>query len=246
MISTVAGTGIAGFSGDGGPAQDAELSYPSAVALDSAGNLYIADSYNNRIRKISGGIITTVAGNGSVGFSGDGGPATSATLNEPGGVAVDAAGNLYLADTFNNRIRKVFGGIITTIAGNGTAAFSGDGGLAISGTLNQPFDVTVDLAGNLYIADYANSRIRKVSGGIITTFAGTGVLALFIGFLMTSSLDKALTSAAGAGSSLAETRARAPMLFRRLAHVTRAISQRCESPLCASAAGRHVRLRPFG
>ena len=178
MISTVAGTGVAGFSGDDGPATSAQLNSPPGVAVDSVGNLYIADRLNQRIRKVSPeGIITTVAGSGDEDFSGDGGLATNASLNFPNRVTVDAAGNLYIADTTNLRIRKVSGdGIITTVAGNGLFKFSGDGGAATSATLNQPRTVAVDAGGNLYIADYLSSRIRKVSGdGIITTVAGNGL-----------------------------------------------------------------------
>ena len=180
VMTVVAGSGIAGSSGDGGPATAASLNFPSGVAVDSAGNLYIVDAGNNRIREVSGGTITTVAGNGSLGFSGDGGLATSASLGVgigliSGGVAVDSAGNLYIADTGNNRIRKVSGGTITTVAGNGSPGFSGDGGPATSAELNGPYGVAVDSAGSLYIADTFNSRIRKVSGGIIMTVAGGGV-----------------------------------------------------------------------
>ncbi len=178
-ITTVAGSGAVGFdsggfSGDGGPATRALLSDPAQVAVDAAGNLYIADLGNSRIRKVSGGIITTVAGNQFQGFSGDGGPATSASLNLPSGVAVDAAGNLYIADTDNQRIRKVSGGIITTVAGNGLRGFSGDGGPATSASLNSPTAVAVDSAGNLFITDLFNNRIRVVSNGTITTIAGNG------------------------------------------------------------------------
>jgi len=173
-ISTVAGNGTEGFSGDGGPATSAQLIYPYSVAVDGAGNLYIADTLDNRIRKVSGGTITTVAGNGGNGFSGDGGPATSAALNDPQGIAVDSAGNLFIADTRNSRIRKVSGGTITTVAGNGTGILSGDGGPATSAQLNFPIGVAVNAAGNLYIADMFNNCIRKVSGGTITTVAGNG------------------------------------------------------------------------
>jgi uncharacterized protein (TIGR03437 family) len=173
-IATVAGIGGFGFSGDGGPATSASICLPAGVALDSAGNLYIADSFNNRIRKVSGGTITTVAGNGNQGFSGDGGPATSASLFTPIGVAVDSAGNLYIADSFNNRIRKVSGGTITTVAGSGSDGFAGNGGPATSASLSLPAGMAIDSAGNLYIADAGNNRIRKVSGGTITTFAGNG------------------------------------------------------------------------
>ncbi|MEK7755192.1 MAG: hypothetical protein AAB654_24925, partial [Acidobacteriota bacterium] len=126
VLTMAAGNGTAGFSGDNGPATSAQLSNPFGVAVDAAGNLYIADKSNHRIRKVSNGVITTVAGNGTAGFSGDNRPATSVELNEPYGIAVDAAGNLYIADLGNDRIRKVSNGVITTVAGNGTAGFSGD------------------------------------------------------------------------------------------------------------------------
>jgi sugar lactone lactonase YvrE len=177
-LTVVAGNGIGGFSGDGGPATSASLDGPYGVAVDAAGNLYIADSWNGRIRKVSGGTITTIAGNGTDGFSGDGGPASSASFSDPAGIAVDSAGNLYVADTYNHRIRKVSGGTITTVAGNGIESFSGDGGPATSASLDRPFGVAVDSAGNLYMADTFNSRIRKVSGGTITTVAGGGNGAL--------------------------------------------------------------------
>ena len=129
-LTVVAGNGNAGFSGDGGPAIGASLYAPNGIAVDSTGNLYIADTYNHRIRKVSNGVITTVAGNGIPSFTGDGGSAASASLNSPVGVALDSAGNLYIADTLNNRIRMVSGGVITTVAGNGSPAFAGDGGPA--------------------------------------------------------------------------------------------------------------------
>jgi len=176
VITTVAGNGTPGFSGDNGPATSAQLHDPARVAVDSAGNLYIADNNNYRIRKVSNGAITTVAGNGTRGFSGDNIPATSAQFHDPFGVAVDSAGNLYIADSGNNRIRKVANGIITTVAGNGTPGFSGDNGPATSAQLNGPAGVAVDSAGNLYIADGGNNRIRKVSNGVITTVAGNGTL----------------------------------------------------------------------
>ena len=176
-ITTIAGTGEYGFSGDGGPAVQAALSYPSGVAVDGAGNVYVTDSGNNRIRKVdSTGTITTTAGTGEYGFSGDGGPAVQAALSYPSGVAVDGAGNLYIADTGNYRIRKVDAtGTITTIAGTGEYGFSGDGGPAVQAALDYPSGVAVDGAGNLYIADTGNYRIRKVDAtGTITTIAGTG------------------------------------------------------------------------
>ena len=175
-----------GFSGDGGPAAAALLRNPHGVAVDGAGNLFIADTYNHRIRKVdTSGTITTIAGSGSTGlarggFNGDGGPATAARLYGPTGVAVDRAGNLYIADWNNNRIRKVgTSGIITTIAGNGPSgdhgSYGGDGGPAFDAQLYLPYGVAVDGGGNLFIADTGNHRIRKVdSTGTITTIAGTG------------------------------------------------------------------------
>ena len=178
-ITTVAGNGVCAFLGDGGPATIARLCNPAGVALDGAGNLFIADQSNNRIRKVdtSGTIITASAGgNGSFSFCGDGGPATSACLQKPFGVALDGAGNLFIADLNNNRIRKVdSSGTITTVAGNDLCGFSGDGGPATSATLCNPTGVALDGAGNLFIADLNNQRIRKVdSGGTITTVAGNG------------------------------------------------------------------------
>jgi sugar lactone lactonase YvrE len=172
VISTIAGTGNCGFSGDGGPAASAQVGYANDLTLDIGGNLYIADSNNYRVRKISGGVITTVAGNGTFGYSGDGGPAVSAQISYVNGIAVDGSGNLYIADTGNYRVRKVSGGVIATVAGNGTYGYSGDGGPAVSAQINYANDVGVDSSGNLYIADSANNVIRRVSGGIITTFAG--------------------------------------------------------------------------
>jgi uncharacterized repeat protein (TIGR01451 family) len=172
IISTVAGNGSYGFSGDGGAATSARISYASGVAVDGAGNLFIADHNNDRIRKVSlSGIISTVAGNGDV----DGGLATSARLHLPTGMAVDGAGNLYFADTYHHRVRKITPtGIIQTVAGNGSPDFSGDGGPATSASLNYPDGVAVDSAGNLFIADGCNSRIRKVTpGGIISSVGDT-------------------------------------------------------------------------
>ncbi len=163
-ISTVAGTGEFGFGGDGGPATEAQLFFPSGVALDAAGNLFIADQVNNRIRKVdSSGTITTVAGAGEFGFSGDGGPATEAQLNSPADVTADASGNLYIADG-SNRIRKVdSAGVISTVAGTGEQGFGGDGGPATEARLDFPIGVAVDGAGNLYIADWGNHRIRVLT-----------------------------------------------------------------------------------
>ena len=229
-ISTFAGTGLSGFSGDGGTATAAQMSYPYAVAVTSAGIKYIADQVNNRIRKVTAaGVISTIAGNGSVGNTGDGGAATAATFSNPTGVAVDAAGNVYVADYGNNRIRKISttgiisnyagsgigldggaataadvyhpsgvavdasgnvyiaetgnnrvrkvttSGIISTIAGNGVVGYSGDGGAGTAAKLSSPVGVSTDASGNVYIADLGNHRIRKVTAGIISTVAGTGV-----------------------------------------------------------------------
>ena len=173
VLTLAAGSGIPGFSGDGGPAAAAQLNTPTGVAVDSAGNLYIGDTLNFRVRKVSNGVITTIAGNGTSAFGGDNGPAIGAQLSAPHGVTVDAAGNLYIAD-WGQRVRKVSNGIITTIAGNGTQGFSGDGGPATSAELNYPNAIAIDSAGNLYIADESNNRIRRVTNGIITTVAGTG------------------------------------------------------------------------
>ena len=173
-ITTVAGNGSCCYSGDNGLATNAQLNAPRGIAFDGAGNLYIADSGNQRIRKVSNGIITTAAGNGACCYGGDGGPATSALFNSPSGVALDSNGNLYIADTNNNRIRQVTtGGTVNTVAGNGSCCYSGDNGPATSAQLNSPFGITVDSAGNLYIADSNNSRIRLVAGGTISTLAGT-------------------------------------------------------------------------
>ena len=187
IITTVAGDGsifynVWPFCGDGGLATDAQLNDPWGVAVDIAGNIYIADRGNNVIRKVdvSTGIINTVAGTGTGGYTGDNGPATSATLNGPDGITLDSQGNMYISDDYNNVIRKVSKatGIITTIAGNGTAGYSGDNGPATSAKLNDPsIGIAFDPQGNFYIADDGNNVIRKVtvSTGIITTVAGNGV-----------------------------------------------------------------------
>ncbi|MEV6962890.1 RICIN domain-containing protein [Streptomyces sp. NPDC051207] len=176
-ISTVAGTGAAGVSGDNGPAVSAQLNYPREVAVDSAGAVYIADTNNHRVRKVTtDGKISTIAGTGAAAFGGDGGPATAARLHTPLGVVVDSTGALYISDHGNHRIRKITSdGQISTVAGTGAAGFRGDGGPAVSAQLNGPFGVALDGAGDLYIADYVNHRIRKVAAdGTISTVAGTG------------------------------------------------------------------------
>ena len=182
-ITTVAGTGPAGFSGDNGPAIKARLDYPIGIAIDAAGNVFIGDGANTRVRKVSpDGIITTVAGTGVEGFSGDGGPATKARLAGALWLGLDGAGNLYLSDSSHHRVRKVSpDGIITTVAGSGPTTseapgdFAGDGGPATEARLYYPDGLAVDAAGNLFIADTGNHRIRKVSpDGTITTVAGSG------------------------------------------------------------------------
>jgi len=182
-ISTIAGGNGCAYSGDGGAATSAQLYEPAGVAVDNNGNLYIADYDNQVIRKVSGGIITTFAGNYalSCGFSGDGGPATSAQLCSPNDVAVDAAGNLYIDDYSNLRIRKVdTTGRISTFAGNGSGGYQGDGGLAVETSLYYPQSVAVDSAGDVLIADLDNERIRLVDGaGYIHTVAGNGTNSFF-------------------------------------------------------------------
>ena len=173
-VTLAAGNGIPGYSGDNGPATSAQLNYPQGVAVDASGNLYIADSNNNRIRKVSGGVITTVAGDGNFGYNGDGMPATDAWLNGPNGLTVDSAGTIFIADTGNGRIRKVSGGSIATVAGNGGFGYNGDNIAATSAEFTSPSGVAVDSAGNLYIADLVNHVVRKVSAVMITTVAGTG------------------------------------------------------------------------
>jgi sugar lactone lactonase YvrE len=179
IISTFAGNYSmgCGYTGDGGPATSAQLYYPYHLAVDSSNNVYIADQGNCVVREVSGGTITTIAGNGTCNYSGDGGAATSAELDTPAGIAFDSSGNMYIADYYNCVIRKVSGGTITTFAGNYSlpAGFSGDGGPATSAQLYYPNDVAVDAAGNLYVDDDYNWRIRRVNAsGIISTFAGNG------------------------------------------------------------------------
>jgi DNA-binding beta-propeller fold protein YncE len=188
LLTTVAGTGKAGFSGDGGPALQATIDWAAGIAVDAAGNLFIVDANNHRVRKVSrDGIITTVAGSGPSGFgqgqsTGDGGLATEARLMGPHGLALDRSGNLYIAEAgspfgpFGYRVRKVSAaGIISTVAGSDAPGFSGDGGPATQAHLNTPLGLAVDTAGNLFIADWNNYRVRKVdANGIITTVAGIG------------------------------------------------------------------------
>lgn len=172
-INPFAGDRTDGFAGDGGAATSAELDLPVGLAVDSSGNLYIADSDNNVIRKVSGGTITTIAGDGTGGYSGDTGAATKAELLYPAGVALDSSGNLYIADTGNHVIRMVStSGTITTIAGTNTGGYSGDGGPAVNAELDFPTSVAVDRGGNVYIADSGNHVIREIAGGNIQTVVG--------------------------------------------------------------------------
>jgi len=183
-MSTVVGNGFGnqGFGGDGGAATGATLNTPTALLLDASGNLFIADTLNNRVRKVgTDGKINTVAGTGEAKSAGDGGPATGAAINSPEGIALDSAGNLYIADTLGHRVRKVApDGTITTVAGNGAGGFQGDGGPATQASLYYPKGLAVDGAGNLFIADWLNSRIRVVTpDGTIYTAAGNGSFAYY-------------------------------------------------------------------
>jgi gliding motility-associated-like protein len=164
VITTVVGTGVAGFSGDGGPATNAKIHQPVALMFDIAENLYVVDQLNQCVRKVTpAGIISSIIGNGIAGYAGDGGPASSASLNIPGGINIDTSGNIYLCDCYNNVIRKISpSGIISTFAGTGVAGFSGDGGPAILARLNQPTDIVFDNAGNMYVSDFFNSRVRTI------------------------------------------------------------------------------------
>ncbi len=183
LISTYAGTGSGSYSGDNGQATSAAIYYPSGVAVDASGNVYIAVLYNQRIRKVtaSTGVIATIAGTGTAGYSGDGGQATAANIKNPAGVNLDSAGNVYFGDCNDGRynvIRKVTvsTGVISTVAGTGSGGYNGDNIQATAATLNFPFDVVLDSSDNLYICDRNNNRVRKVdaSTGVITTVVGTG------------------------------------------------------------------------
>jgi hypothetical protein len=174
VITTVAGNGTKGYSGDNGPATLAAITQPGQLAVDATGSLFFVDYYNNRIRRVSpDGTITTVAGNGKDGFSGDGGPATLASLSEPLGIAIDPQGNLLISDSYNGRIRIVSKqGTITTVAGTGQFFSSGDGGPASAASLLRPGKIAVDRSGNIYVLE--KTKVRKFAvGGIINTFAGT-------------------------------------------------------------------------
>ena len=177
IISTIAGTGVSGYSGDSGPATSAQLHGPSGIAVDPNGNVVFGDWVNHVVRMVTpGGIISTIAGNGTSGYSGDSGPATSAQFQSPSGVAYDGVGNLYVTDFGQHVVRKVTpGGTITTAVGLAGGGYSGDGGAATGARLNSPDGITFDTAGNMYISDYGNGVVRMVtSGGTITTVVGDG------------------------------------------------------------------------
>ena len=177
IITTIAGNGERGYSGDGGPATQARLYYPSSIATGPDGSVYFVDMGNNRIRKVCpDGIITTIAGNGVSGYSGDGGPATQASMVTPSGMAVSSNGAIYIADYDDNRVRRIGpDGIITTFAGTGESGFSGDGGPATLAAFHGPCNIAIGPDGSVYITDFYNGRIRRVGpDGIITTIAGNG------------------------------------------------------------------------
>jgi hypothetical protein len=174
----IVGTGEMGFGGDSGPAIDAKISFANHLVVDPKGNLFIADTGNNRIRKVSpDGIITTIAGSGEMGFGGDGGPAIEAQFAYPVAIAIDGQGNLYIADFNNHRIRKIStDGIITSVAGTGKSEYNGDGRPALESQIGEPCGVAVDRSGYIYIGDQLNNRVRVVTPtGIMYTVAGTGV-----------------------------------------------------------------------
>ena len=176
VLTVVAGSGVQGFAGDGGPATNAQLSSPQGVAVGPDGTLYIADTGNHRIRAVFAGQITTLAGNGLPGFEGDGGSASAALLNTPTALTVDSSGALLVCDAANQRIRRIANGNIVTVAGNGVQGFAGDGAAATAAQLDTPSGVAVGLDGRIYIADAHNERIRVIgTNGTIGTFAGSGV-----------------------------------------------------------------------
>jgi uncharacterized protein (TIGR03437 family) len=178
-IGTIAGDGVFSYSGDGGQAEYAQLNFPQGVAVGADGSVYFADSDNNVVRKVtSSGVVSTIAGNGTAGYGGDGASGPAAQLNAPVGVAVDAAGNVFIADSGNNRVRKVSAsGAISTVAGNGSAGSTGDGGAASSAELNAPFGLTLDASGNLYVTEFTGDRVRKIAAGsgVVSTVAGDGI-----------------------------------------------------------------------
>ena len=179
IIYTHAGTGEAGYTGDGGPATEATMREPFMCAFDDAGNLYVCEATNHIVRRVDAqtGVITTIAGTGEAGYTGDGGPATEATMREPYSLAIDSDGSVYIVDRLNAVIRRVdAGGIINTVAGTGEPGYSGDGGPGIEAQMREPNDCFLDGKGGLLIADIQDQRIRRldIETGVITTFAGNG------------------------------------------------------------------------
>ena len=183
FITTAAGDGSQGYSGDGGAATAAQMDTPTCVAVDAAGDLYVCDSHNHRVRRVDAGtgVMTTVAGTGAAGFAGDGGLATAAVLDLPVAVAVDGAGDVWVADAREHRVRRVDAGtgVIRTVAGTGVEGFGGDGGAAVLAQLDSPSGLAVDAAGDVYVADAHNGRVRRVDAGtgVISTVVGGGVAA---------------------------------------------------------------------
>ena len=176
VLTVVAGDGVQGFRGDGGAATSAELNSPQGVAVGADGSVYIADTGNERIRVVRGGVMSTFAGNGSVGFGGDGGPALSAMFRGPNALAIDATGALLISDAGNERVRRISAGVITTMVGNGAQGFTGDGGPAVAAQMDTPMGLAVGPDGRVFVADSHNDRIRVVgTDGSIGTFAGSGV-----------------------------------------------------------------------
>jgi len=211
IMTSAAGTGKKGFVGDGGPARQALLDQPFHCELDERGNLYIAEAGNHCIRKVNlkSGTITTVAGTGQKGYTGDGGPATKATFNEPYSVVVDKDDNLYITDRLNAVVRKVDGksGMVSTIAGTGKKGYAGDGGRGVDAQLREPNDAVLDGKGGLLIADVADWRIRRLDlkTGIITTFAGVGKMPV----KQKSKIDRAATGDGGPAAKATVVGARA-------------------------------------
>jgi sugar lactone lactonase YvrE len=176
VLTVVAGSGVQGFAGDGGPATSAELNGPEGVAVGADGTLYIADTGNERIRAVAGGVMSTFAGNGTVGFGGDGGVAASAEFRRPNALAIDTSGALLVCDSGNERVRRISAGVTQTVVGNGTQGFAGDGGPATSAELNLPMGLAVSSDGRVFVADSHNERVRVIAtSGVISTFAGNGV-----------------------------------------------------------------------
>jgi sugar lactone lactonase YvrE len=221
IISTVVGSGIEGFAGDGAAATAAQLNNPIGIAVGADGSLYIGDAQNHRVRKVGvNGMIATIAGTGTAGYAGDGTNAAAAQLNFPGALAIDASGNVFVADYANHRVRKIaVDGIISTVAGTGTAGFTGDAAAATAAQLSAPFALAIGGAGSLLIADQNNGRIRRVGAdGIITTFAG--------GATASSDVNAAISAALSAPSGLARNAAGQVWISDRGNHIVRKVSSR--------------------